>query len=175
MLVARDNRSGVSTVHYLPEGETVRAMGFPIERSGNAVYVHLSNHSIKLESPGSVNLTDVVITLLPLERLFETPEPLRTVYDLEALAFDEHLSTNVRRIVRLYAALLGIKNIDKIPDTVKDGILLTVSRLTGLSPEEIVANRSEIEKVLERELERALRTASPEELARVLSAAGVLG
>ncbi len=150
-------------------------MGIPVERNGNAVYVHLGNQSLRIESPGQVNLTHVVLTLMPLERLFETPDPMRTIHDLEMLTFDENLSTNARKLVRLYAALLGLKHFDRAPDTVKEGLILTVARLIRLTPEEIVTNRAEVEQLLRRELEETLGRVTSEELETVLSATGVLG
>ncbi len=165
LLVARDNRSGDVTVRFLPEGGRVEARGIEVERSGDAVLVHLPNQTLRLEGEGSVNLTDVVISFVPLERILSGTDAERFISDIERITFTEDLPQGVRRALRLYAALMGIKNFGRAPDTVKEHLILTVARLTGLSPEEIITNRGEVEAALERALTETLSTLSEEESA----------
>jgi len=165
LLIARDNRSGDTHVHYIPDGGHVRTLGYDVERMGEAVFVHLPTHSLKVEGGTSVNLTDIVLTVLPVEDIFRAvDDPERVVHDLERRTFDESISLRTRRVLRLYAALVGLKAFDVAPGSVKDSLILTASRLTGLTPEEILSDRRTVIKRLEEEIKKTLAEMDEKEL-----------
>ena len=181
-MVARDRWGKVRRVHYLPEGVPLRAgavhhkpdivltedpaFTHPIllKRDGNTVYVHLPNQVITVEGGKSLNLTNVILEFVPL--LDYVPE-LEELWKLESELFNPNLPDRVRKFIRLYTAYMGLKLDKKAPETIKDSVVLLVSRMTNIPVEKVVSERKRLEKSLEAELKELLASMTPEEIMHV--------
>lgn len=181
-MVARDRWGRIRRVHYLPEGVPLRAgavhhkpdivltedpaFTHPIllKRDGNTVYVHLPNQVITVEGGKSLNLTNVILEFVPL--LDYVPE-LEELWKLENELFNPNLPDRVRKFIRLYTAYMGLKLDKKAPETIKDSVVLLVSRMTSTPVEKVVSERKRLEKSLEAELKELLASMTPEEIMHV--------
>ncbi|NPA86775.1 MAG: hypothetical protein GXO00_02090 [Candidatus Diapherotrites archaeon] len=181
-LVAKDRWGRVRRVHYLPEGIPLRAGAkhhrpdvvitedpaftheILLKRDGDRVFIHLPNQVITVNAGKSVNLTNVILEFVPL---FSYLPSLEELWRLESELFNPNLSENLRKFLRLYAAYVGLRVDERAPETLRDSVILLVSRLTRMPPEKIVADRKRVEKLLEAELKEVLAKMKPEELLHV--------
>ena len=169
-LIARDNRRGARLVHFLPEGGSVELPPYRVEREGNVVLVHTPTYTLRLEEPRAINLTDYVLEFVPMNAVLSPENVERVMYELERLTFDEGLSERGRRIARLLGALIGLRSVSTLPETIKEGVILAIHRLTGERIGEIISRTEEIARKVEEELRATLARASPDEVAPVFNA-----
>ena len=181
-LVAKDRWGKIHHVHYLPDGIRLRvgsrhhrpdvvvtedrSFTNPIylHRDGDRVYVHLPNQVITVEKGGSLNLTNVILEFVPLNSRVPSLEEL---WRLESELFNPNLSENLRKFIRLYIAYWSLKLSERVPESVKDSVILLSSRMSGVPVEKLVSERARLEKKLEGEMKEALMSLKPEEILHV--------
>lgn len=173
-VIARDRRAGRSSVHYLPDGGVVSIDDATLlARMGDTVIVQTGRDKYTVNAPGSVNMTERVLHFVPFHKLLE-PEESGDVIDnlrrLEEIAWSEEMPDEVRRFVRLYAALYGLKILDKVPASFKESVALTVSRLSGEPIGKLISEKEAVMRNLQEELENALRSMRPEHLNAAVNA-----
>ncbi len=174
LVVAHNRRLGSSTVHYLPEGGVVQLEDdVLLSRLGDAVIVQTPREKYTVEAPGSINMTEKVLHFVPFHALLEPGEGEDVVEQLkriEELAWSDGIPKDVRRFLRLYGAIFGLRILDHVPATYKESVALTVSRLSGEPLGKLLAEREIVEKKLTDELQHALQSMDPKLLARAVNA-----
>lgn len=184
LVVSKDRWGKVKKVHYLPEGVHLRAGAahhkpdivltddpaftnpLLLKRDGDRVYVHLPNQVITVERGGALNLTNIIVEFIPLDSVI--PE-LEELTKLETELFNPNLSEKLRKFLRLYLAYAGLRLEDKVPETVKDAVLLMVSRMIDMPVEKVVSDRKRLLKKIEGEMKEILSSMKPEEVFQVFS------
>ncbi len=173
MLVLHKNRpSGDLRVHYLRDGGVISLQdGTVVGRNGNYVIVQNGKNKFTIDTEGSVNFTTSEITVIPLERILQKggTDAVETLRRLEEIAFEEKMPNSMRKIIRLYAALLGIKILDEVPKSYMETVVLTVSRLTGEDVGKIISEREEVLRKIREELGWTMNSIDPETLARAVN------
>ncbi|NPA76247.1 MAG: hypothetical protein GXN93_00650 [Candidatus Diapherotrites archaeon] len=173
LLLHRDRLAGETKVHYLPDGRVLElADGTVVGRNGNYVIIQRGRDKFTINGEGSINMTTSEITVMPIERILERakdPNALDILHKLEELAFEEKMPNDVRRFIRLYAALLGLEMIDNVPKSYLESVVLTVSRLSGEEVGKIIAARDEIREKLREELNWAMNALDPKTLASAVN------
>ena len=111
-----------------------------------------------------------MLEFVPMNAVLSPENVERVMYELERLTFDEGLSERGRRIARLLGALIGLRSVSTLPETIKEGVILAIHRLTGERIGEIISRTEEIARKVEKELRATLARASPDEVAPVLNA-----
>ena len=168
-VVARSRREGGSKIHYLPEGRVMRVGDdVLLSRTGNYVIVQTEREKYGLEAPGSINLTEKLLHFVPFDAVvseYGKGDPVEVLGNLEKIAWGRDMPAEVRRFVRLYAALFGLRIMDDVPGSYGETVVLTVSRLTGEAVDRVVAERKRLEERLRGELEDILKAMEPEQIA----------
>ncbi len=164
-VIAHNRREGSSSVHFLPEGGVIQMdENTLLARMGNTVIVQTGRDKYTIDAPGSLNMTEKVLHFVPFEAMLNTEgeNAIEHLRRLEEIAWSEEMPNEVRRFIRTFAALYGLRILDNVPISYKESVALTVSRLTGEPIGKLISGKNEIERKLERELHALLRTMRPE-------------
>ena len=174
LVIAQDRRAGSQFVHYLPEGRVLRlGEDVLLSRAGNHVIVQTEREKYTLEAPASLNMTEILLRFVPLDAVLSGPgrgDPLEVLRELERAAWSEEMPEGVRRFVRLYAALHGLRILDSVPQSYREAVVLTVSRLTGEPVGRIASDRKELMEKIRREIEATLEDLRPEHVTMAVNA-----
>jgi len=173
-VIAHDRRAGSSSVHFLPEGGVVQMdENTLLARMGNTVIVQTDRDKYTIEAPGSLNMTEKVIHFVPFEAMLQIKEEedvVENLHRLEEMAWSEEMPKEVRRFLRIYAALYGLKILDRVPISYKETVALTVSRLSGEPVGKLISEKEEMERKLEADLEAIIREMNPAYLNQAINA-----
>jgi hypothetical protein len=179
LMVSRDRMGKVRAVKYLPEGVPLK-VGHPkhkpdvvittdesftnpvvVKRDREDVYIHLPNQVIHLQPGQSLNLTSVVLQFHPV---FSYVPTIEEIWQMEQKIFDPSTSERLRRFYRIYSSLMALKIMDGVPRTVRDSLVLFISRMTGIPVEKVVSEKKILEKSLEAQVKEMLESMSSSEL-----------
>ncbi len=173
MLVLAVDRDGkILDVGYLPDRGSIEVgrnghlrVDIPervlMRREGTNIYLHLPNGVMEVKD--SVNLTNVVINVVNIEREYEYDR----LWRLESELFREDLSERARRFIRLYTALSALKLAEK-ENSYTDSLLLLASRLLNIEVNRLSAEREKIVEQLRKEIDSTLKEMKKDELVKML-------